>query len=355
MYSSRDVLPAALWILAVFKTMYHSLVPSERKSWTYHLIHGGPIYIFTMVCVILFVIGKQIFVGFPLKVLMSSATGGKLVFTAILGFMVELLVTYDLISSYQIYLPGSRTKYKFPKAIIEYCIDHNQGKSMALQRIMATNYYLRCIFNKQISDESMKEENEKFLNEVYESHSKLRDDPCPMAVNFKADKTIYDDLRRKETIQCMAIICYLGPLIYMLYNYCRIEENCKNITLMICLTNLYLILEGIHIKFCVVMYRIAKCCVAIFPHFSHHRVKFDIEFESEDDMIFGIEAIHYIMFGQLQDVRIILFNNDVLRKEILLIIAEYLYIPLPTVDSIDNFKYFLQFEDDHVRNMIIFN
>ena len=68
------------------------------------------------------------------------------------------------------------------------------------------------------------------------------------------------------------------------------------------------------------------------------QIKWDEIFESVDDMILGIQSIHYIMFEQFDEMKRILNDNDVFNMDIVTIIVEYLWVPLPTIDNIDMFE-----------------
>ena len=94
------------------------------------------------------------------------------------------------------------------------------------------------------------------------------------------------------------------------------------------------ILEFIHCRVCILLGRIYICGTLTLPDYKWGiELKWDQAFKSVDHMLANIDFTHYIMYRQWEMKAAILENdNKNIPPVIASIIAEYVWIPPPTID-----------------------
>ena len=213
------------------------------------------------------------------------------------------------------------------------------------QRIIATNYYLNCAFHPQITDflrrygtsipklAHLRMENRTFLQEVYQSS-----DPQIIYKCFQKRKRILNQRAMYYSLETIYYIKFIGMIaifITMLLNTINLWHSKSydahiELVVMAAVFMICLILEWRHCRICILLSKICSCA-------SNFRItlKCDEVFESVDDILFGIDSVHYIMFEQHQIVDTINSINGAISAEVTSIIVEYLWATLPTTEAFD--------------------
>ena len=117
----------------------------------------------------------------------------------------------------------------------------------------------------------------------------------------------------------------------------------------------WLVTETLNLCILLMMKRILVFTYSLLPYIGQIKeLKFDEKFESPKDMIFGIEAVRYMMFDSLDEVQAVL-DSELFDRYIGIngIIAEYLKWTLPVFGDEDEQKDIEEVMDNLVRSRTV--
>ena len=234
---------------------------------------------------------------------------------------------------------------------ILFCLNNTLNDPLKTwQRMRAADYFLKCIFHHDpqfTQDQELQEWIEKELNGLFELQQ----------MGYKNDSEYTNKMMFRfipDWITCNAkfwimiqiwyhltYIAYIVNLACLFYAVKPVIKkwNADYIIMVIIVSIVYLILLIGYYKVCHIIKRISVC-----NYFSEEFISLRWQqiFDSVEDMILGMDAVYYLMFGQLEEVKIVydvLYNvEDEFEYHIADLIAEFLWYPLPTISNIDTFQ-----------------
>ena len=98
--------------------------------------------------------------------------------------------------------------------------------------------------------------------------------------------------------------------------------------------------------------KIIDCEDSILPK-ETSTLKWDDKFESVDDTITEAVAIHHIIFHQLEANEYLLQLSDRVSPGIASVIVSYLWMALPTIETIDGFRSCIKSIDNNILNITV--
>ena len=206
---------------------------------------------------------------------------------------------------------------------------------------MVVRYLLGCTFNHKISAKERQQRNQQHLHQIYKSH--LNGEHLNLT-----SSTIW------RTIFFIIGLVIMIPLLISSWNTFKsmMEFDVVFGYVIGSLLMAYYVL----MMFCWWIYmligKIVDCEYSILPD-NYQDLKWEGTFESVDDTLRELDAIHYIMFDQSDAISECLLQNDMVMPEIASIIASYLWMELPTIQNIDKFRSCIKSDDNYAANILI--
>ena len=332
--------------------MYQSLNTSEQKSFIYHLIHRESKQFNIMVIITLLSSVLKCAVTVPVFIFIGIRTPDDLTlcimyYLSVLVFVVgaiimDLAVPVALLDYIKKINPTPLQSIveQYKHALVEYCIDNTMKTSHQQQRIFAVNYHLKCVFYMDGNPvDAFKDLVEAESNAIYESH----------ITGFRYHNRFERSTKTSKDILFTQIMHYVSFAIYILLlswafpGGLLVAQNEYSKILVAIAFVVGIICELIIYRVLTLLKKIILCYYSIFPYAFDKDSKWErwpwqARFTSAECMIHEIEEVHYIMFGQYEQLKTTVYNNDVFSTEISSIIVEYLWMPLPKPDNIIDFQ-----------------
>ena len=236
----------------------------------------------------------------------------------------------------------------FSWAVVNYINDSLDRKAKA-QRAKAADYLLRCVFHKQIGQSYRgwgKQANKKHLDQIHNSHLN----------GYQKGQQL--DANLEPLFNWGAVITLIFIIMFSIITWFTLEDmsNFDYVQAIsiysLLILDWILIIMFLYVQIC--MHKIVKLQKYPLPTTIYRRqCEWNDVFASVEDMMIDIEDIHHIMFGQLSENEMqecILHCGVEVVPLIVSVIMEYSWLPLPTTESIDNFRrnrFWNDRQDDH--------
>ena len=279
---------------------------------------------------------------------------------------------------------SNRNTFSFLSRLILYCSDDALKKEVKFTRFVATQYYLSLVFHAHFNgNQQTSDKNKRLFGELYGA---IKMSDSSLDIRHKSN-AIFNSTKQylgtKGNILWIIYYAYCVALIILfvqcviVVNYLIETWNIANTVGIVCLFGVYMVLEIIsfkmqatHQRFCVFRYSflrdLSKVAVkdlvcsyeAASGSLWDASFAWNQAFESSEEMLIELDAVHYLIFDQFQEIKVMYDVLENIIGDTLGIVAEYMYIPLealPTIDTIDHYQASVrlcQLHNDKIDNIL---
>ena len=333
--------------------MYQALdYRTKRRTIIHFLFPSVPLFLYVVLCTPLpiFIAAVMTCAG-PHPSFLSTMCSGLIALIITIGGFGDIWYYRDIHYILQ-GPPHNQTNDQFACAIIDHCIKNSFSNHQQLQKITSANYYLKCVLHQYCDQNSdLQQKHKEEIDEIYELYSDALRKNRAFSVQSVNHSQGYP-AGRSILLKFVTSSFIIRPIFFFLWFYLlfQIWKVMQIYTWII--LSIFLLLEILKDIILIYLYRLARCWLRILPFRWDQnpgvRINFDEMFDSVEDMMLGIDMVHYSMFTQWGYIDKILKKiDDVFDDDIISVIAQYLWLPLP---SINNFEEFTKLQETDIIN-----
>ena len=236
--------------------------------------------------------------------------------------------------------PNEIISIEYLKSVVKYCLNANLTRKQQFRRILAANYFIQYSFHDIFNQ--TKDKNQADLQSVYYAHcdgfkrnnSKSLDEIITWKYILNGSCRFHDLLIRTffYGVYVIVILHIIALWIYFcVFLDLSISTSCIVFVV-------YIMIEIVSIKLRWAYYQIEFCSTSLLIYWPGKYIrkvwKWEEKFETVDDMILGIDDIHYIMFEQKEMIQVLYEIID--QDYVCDIVVRYLWMTLPQIEVEDD-------------------